>query len=642
MKANIFVIAIRLFLIPFMGCNRHNKKIFNTFLMLTSLHLLAGTLQGQVIFEAIENDNIIKVESLIIKDTSLLLMTDDFGNTALHLAAIKGSVPMIELLVSKGSKINSVNNQLNTALHLSIMNSNDGVSEILINKGSNLEMQNIVGKTPLHLSVRYNRTSIAGLLIKKRVNINSRDDQQRTPLALAARESGNVEIAKLLISQGACINTRDSDNNMPLNFAAWKCFNGLIDLLLDMNAEFDKSNNRAYGMAFSAANCGSLRLFNNVSENSEELFSNEFFNKDLMQAAISGGSLGIVKILSSKGTKIIEETDIYGWTPLHYATLRGHGKMLRFLVKQGFDINRCTISGKSSYNIAEEVGNKDEMKLILNMGGDTLPQQFPILTGDYFGQPTPLDSPKVFAPDLISTSYPAHASISISTDRKEIYWSSKGTIWMTKFVSGVWSKPQIASFSLNKDVYLDNAFISPDNTKIFFTLQQNNQSQSKNDGQIWYAERMKDGWSEPQSISSIVNSMKMAWQFAVSGKGTIFFSGLSEDGYGNHDIYYSKIVNGEYSEPRNLGSVINTDNNEITPFVDPDESYLIFYREGEDVLYISFKGHDNIWLKPVILGDSIFGKCPIVSPDGKYLFYINESIMWVSADIIERMRPFKD
>ena len=610
--------------------------------MLTSLHLLVGTLQGQVIFEAIENDNIIKVESLIIKDTSLLLVIDDFGNTALHLAAIKGSVPMIELLVSKGSKINSVNNQLNTALHLSIMNSNDGVSEILINKGSNLEMQNIVGKTPLHLSVRYNRTSIAGLLIKKRVNINSRDDQQRTPLALAARESGNVEIAKLLISQGACINTRDSDNNMPLNFAAWKCFNGLIDLLLDMNAEFDKSNNRAYGMAFSAANCGSLRLFNNVSENSEELFSNEFFNKDLMQAAISGGSLGIVKILSSKGTKIIEETDIYGWTPLHYATLRGHGKMLRFLVKQGFDINRCTISGKSSYNIAEEVGNKDEMKLILNMGGDTLPQQFPILTGDYFGQPTPLDSPKVFAPDLISTSYPAHASISISTDRKEIYWSSKGTIWMTKFVSGVWSKPQIASFSLNKDVYLDNAFISPDNTKIFFTLQQNNQSQSKNDGQIWYAERMKDGWSEPQSISSIVNSMKMAWQFAVSGKGTIFFSGLSEDGYGNHDIYYSKIVNGEYSEPRNLGSVINTDNNEITPFVDPDESYLIFFREGEDVLYISFKGHDNIWLKPVILGDSIFGKCPIVSPDGKYLFYINESIMWVSADIIERMRPFKD
>ena len=81
---------------------------------------------------------------------------------------------------------------------------------------------------------------------------------------------------------------------------------------------------------------------------------------------------------------------------------------------------------------------------------------------------------------------------------------------------------------------------------------------------------------------------------------------------------------------------------ESCPFVDPDESYLIFYREGEDVLYISFKGHDNIWLKPVILGDSIFGKCPIVSPDGKYLFYINESIMWVSADIIERMRPFKD
>jgi len=610
--------------------------------MLTSLHLLAGTLQGQVIFEAIENDNIIKVESLITKDTSLLLLTDDFGNTALHLAAIKGSVPMIELLVSKGSRINSVNNQLNTALHLAIMNGNDSVSEILINKGSNSEMQNIVGKTPLHLSVRYNRTSIARLLIKKRVNINSRDDQQRTPLALAARETGNVEIAKLLITHGAYINTRDSDNNMPLNFAAWKGFNGLIDLLLDMDAEFDKSNDRAYSMAFFAANCGSLRLFINVTENSEELFSNEVFNKDLMKAAISGGSLAIVKILSSKGIKIIEETDIYGWTPLHYATLRGHGEMLRFLVEQGFDINRRTISGKSSYNIAEEVGNKDEMKLIPDMGGDTLPQQFPILTGDYFGQLTPLDSPKVFAPDLVSTSFSAHASISISTDRKEIYWASKGTIWMTKLISGAWSKPQIASFSLNKDVYLDNAFISPDNTKIFFTLQQNNQSQSKNDGQIWYAERMKDGWSEPQSISSIVNSMKMAWQFAVSGKGTIFFSGLSEDGYGKYDIYYSEIVNGEYSEPRNLGSVINTDNNEITPFVDPDESYLIFFREGEDVLYISFKGHDNIWLKPVKFGDSIFGKCPIVSPDGKYLFYINESIMWVSADIIERMRPSKD
>jgi hypothetical protein len=55
-------------------------------------------------------------------------------------------------------------------------------------------------------------------------------------------------------------------------------------------------------------------------------------------------------------------------------------------------------------------------------------------------------------------------------------------------------------------------------------------------------------------------------------------------------------------------------------------------------LYISFKKKDGQWGQPIKLPKSLIGVCPMVSPDGKYLFI---DTRWVSASFIEELRPKK-
>ena len=68
---------------------------------------------------------------------------------------------------------------------------------------------------------------------------------------------------------------------------------------------------------------------------------------------------------------------------------------------------------------------------------------------------------------------------------------------------------------------------------------------------------------------------------------------------------------------------------------------------GSGDLYISFREHDGSWMEPVNMGEPVNSStleyCPVVSPDGKYLFFTsrrrgNDDIYWVDAKIIDSYR----
>jgi len=71
--------------------------------------------------------------------------------------------------------------------------------------------------------------------------------------------------------------------------------------------------------------------------------------------------------------------------------------------------------------------------------------------------------------------------------------------------------------------------------------------------------------------------------FASEGKVIIFASDRA-GGIGGTDLWYVIEENGEYSEPINCGANINTQCDEITPFVSPDGKYLYFASNGGETL----------------------------------------------------------
>jgi hypothetical protein len=162
-----------------------------------------------------------------------------------------------------------------------------------------------------------------------------------------------------------------------------------------------------------------------------------------------------------------------------------------------------------------------------------------------------------------------------------------------------------------------------------------------------------NGWSEPEPVRGGPNLKGIHWQFAVTADGTVYFGSDDAGGYGMGDIYRSRFIDGAYAEAENLGETINTEFGEGSPYVPPDESYLIFSRFGQDEgyggvdLYICFRDADGHWTDPVNMGERVNSAgndiCPIVSPDGEYLFMMssrngNNDVYWMDAAIIEELR----
>ena len=195
------------------------------------------------------------------------------GNTPLHAAAIAGAVSTIELLLQKRAAIDAANAQQNSPLQEAIFNGKDEAARLLIERGADLRRGDNQGRTPLHFAARYNRKAIVELLIAKGVDVNSRAAQERTPLNLLTLMTQNVEVARILVQNGADVNAPDSQGTMPLEHAVHQGSLAMIDLLLDSGAGFRATPDRALGTLRLAAAVGSARLFKVVAEKiGDELF----------------------------------------------------------------------------------------------------------------------------------------------------------------------------------------------------------------------------------------------------------------------------------------------------------------------------------------------------------------------------------
>ncbi|MCK9449139.1 MAG: OmpA family protein [Bacteroidales bacterium] len=125
-----------------------------------------------------------------------------------------------------------------------------------------------------------------------------------------------------------------------------------------------------------------------------------------------------------------------------------------------------------------------------------------------------------------------------------------------------------------------------------------------------YISKMKEGrWTLPENIGKPVNSNAWESQPVLTDYGTsLLFVSNRPEGYGGSDIYMSiALEDGTWSKPINLGATINTAGNEMAPFLHPDGQTLYFSSDGHAGLggydlFMSKKDETGRWSKPVNLG----------------------------------------
>jgi Tol biopolymer transport system component len=271
-----------------------------------------------------------------------------------------------------------------------------------------------------------------------------------------------------------------------------------------------------------------------------------------------------------------------------------------------------------------------------SLSGLPLQDEFPLLEGPFLGQKTPGKTAEIFAPGIISIPEMPEMCAAFTADGKEFYYNAQDkdrwTIFLMREINEQWTKPKPMSFTAG---YTDRDFtMSPDGMKIYFG---SNRPREKNEKpldalDIYMTERI-DGmmWSEPKNIGNVINSDLGENYPSVAGNGNLYFFSNRADGFGGCDIYVSRYSDGSYLPPENLGSSVNSDRNDWDSFIAPDESYIIFSSQNRDDtlggqdLYISFRKDDGSWTVARNMGASVNSNageiCPSLSLDGKYLFF---------------------
>jgi outer membrane protein OmpA-like peptidoglycan-associated protein len=102
--------------------------------------------------------------------------------------------------------------------------------------------------------------------------------------------------------------------------------------------------------------------------------------------------------------------------------------------------------------------------------------------------------------------------------------------------------------------------------------------------------RPDSSWGDVKSLGGSINTEFWESQPSLShNEDTLYFASDRRTGFGLSDIYFSvKLKNGTWSKAQNLGPVINSRGNEVSPFYHPKHHVLYFSSNGHPLNFGTF------------------------------------------------------
>jgi hypothetical protein len=261
---------------------------------------------------------------------------------------------------------------------------------------------------------------------------------------------------------------------------------------------------------------------------------------------------------------------------------------------------------------------------------------FTQFSGPYLGQEPPGLEPELFAPGIISTADSEGCAVFSEDARSLVFTRFLGEpVQRHNFVMheqhGRWGKPRALPFA--EEFPIADFTYSPDGKYLLFTSRQPLRAGGKENEKrgIWSVEKTGIQWGEPIPFTDVINRRDVLYP-SMTRDGSVYFMDwhYPPDVERSTDIYVSRLVDGDYTEPVRVSDKINSPFHDFDPFVAPDESYLVFCSVrpgdmGNGDLYISFRDEDGSWGEAIHMGEKFNSPAgenrPFVTLDGKYFFY---------------------
>ncbi|KAF3931369.1 Ankyrin-2 [Dactylellina cionopaga] len=298
------------------------------------------------------------------------------GESALHLAASKGYVEMVELLLVKGADGSAGNSENQTALHVAADGGYDEVIRLLLNYPHlDVEQMDKATKTPLDLASERGYPSTVSILLEHDARPFQSDwktQDDRSAMRYAGR-GGHLGVLKLLFGS----RKRPSAET---NALAWihnkavalqEAMNGshedAVRYLMDPDAEAILENASGKTILQLAARTQSLSIVKLVLNMSA--LAKKSDKSRALHTAAGKGNIGIIKFLLEQGVDVNSEgTD--GGTILHIAARRGDQQIAEFLLQSGATANARTVTRQTALHFAALNKRTEIIRLLLRYGAD--------------------------------------------------------------------------------------------------------------------------------------------------------------------------------------------------------------------------------------------------------------------------------
>ncbi|XP_055644880.1 serine/threonine-protein phosphatase 6 regulatory ankyrin repeat subunit B isoform X8 [Toxorhynchites rutilus septentrionalis] len=309
---------------------------------------------GQKPIHVAAQNNYSEVAKLFLQQhPNLVMATSKDGNTCAHIAAMQGSVKVIEELMKfDRTGVISTRNKLtdSTPLQLAAEGGHADVVKVLVRAGGSCTDENKSGFTAVHMAAKNGHGQVLEVMRSTNSLRVSSKKLGLTPLHVAAYYGQADTVRELLINVPATVKSDSPSGSSlvpelgnesgltPLHLAAYSGNENVVRLLLN-----------SAGVQVDAA----------TTENG--------YNP--LHLACFGGHVPIVGLLLSRSAELLHSVDRHGKTGLHIAAMHGHYQMVEVLLGQGSEINASDKNGWTPLHCTAKAGYLDVVKLLVEAGG---------------------------------------------------------------------------------------------------------------------------------------------------------------------------------------------------------------------------------------------------------------------------------
>ncbi len=219
--------------------------------------------------------------------------------------------------------------------------------------------------------------------------------------------------------------------------------------------------------------------------------------------------------------------------------------------------------------------------------------------------------------------------VSFTRDGKEMYITRNNVVKSKVFTSqdqvvklkifharmekGSWK--DIAPFAYNNDEYnCAHAFIAPDNLRLFFA---SDMPGGKGGMDLYVCTRDSAGgaWKSPVNLGDAVNTEGNELFPYIHEDGTLLFSSNGRDVLGGLDVFYTREVNGVWKEAVNMGAPINSSEDDFGIAFDKDTHYGYFSsnRESKGVDDDIYSFRRNLKVRGVVVEEGTDTPVPMAN-----------------------------